>query len=176
MENYADIQPQVKLEIDNALKAYTEDKRFTVANVPAHSHTGVESLKVLFSNLEGRKRFIVIRIVEATTNTAIANVVGGDFTMPFGGYITDIFACVDTAGTTNTTTIDVNKNGSTILLTKITIDSTEKTSTTGATPYQMDSTKYNFIIGDILTFDVDAISTTPAKGLTIYLNVIETTP
>ena len=102
--------------------------------------------------------------------------------MPFQGYVTSVGATVDTAGTTGTTTVDINLTTiapaatSSILLTKITIDSTENSSRTAATPSVLDSSKVNFSTGDIFTFDVDAVSTTPAKGLTIFMNVVEMTP
>ncbi len=64
-------------------------------------------------------------MVEATTDTAVATTKGGDLEIPITGTITEIGAYVDTAGTTGTMTIDVNKNGTTLMKTnKITIDTT----------------------------------------------------
>ena len=162
-------------QFNKAIESYSTKNMFTASNVPVHSHTGADSVKVNYNNLENRTRFVVCRIVEATTNTAVANVVGGDFTMPFVGHVVSVGATVDTAGTTNTTTIDVNKNGTSIMKTKITIDSSEKTSRTAATLPIVEPTYQNFNVGDIFTFDVDAISSTAAKGLTIFMNVIDTT-
>lgn len=131
-----------------------------------HKHTGADLTKKVEN-----KHNIPIRLVASGTNTAVAATVAGDFVFPFSGYITDIAATVDTAGVTNTTTIDVLKNGASIMGTKITIDSSEKTSRTAATQYAIKV--FSFSLGDILTFNIDAISTTPAKGTTIYLQVIE---
>jgi hypothetical protein len=117
-------------------------------------------------------RYYVYRIVGETTNTAIANVVGGDLRSRFAGTIIAVGAYVDTAGVTNLTTLDINKNGTTILSTKITIDSTEKTSATAATPAVISVT--SLADDDILTFDIDAIQTTAAKGLTVWLAVRRT--
>lgn len=162
-------------QFNEAIDTYATRNQFGVSKVPAHTHNGTDSLIFNYNNLENKTRFVVCRIVEATTNTAVANVVGGDFVMPFDGYVVSVGATVDTAGTTNTTTIDVNKNGATIMTTKITIDSTEKTSRTAATSPLVNANLQNFNTGDIFTFDIDAISTTAAKGLTVFINVVDIT-
>ena len=131
-----------------------------------HKHTGADLTPKL-----SQRHYFSLRIVAPTTNTSVANVVGGDFAVPFSGYIDSIEATVDTAGTTNTTDIDVNINGSTIMTSKLKIDSTEKTTRTAATRPVIKS--FSFSVGDIFTFDVDAISTTAAQGLTIHLTLIE---
>jgi len=115
------------------------------------------------------RKFIALRVLDATSNQAVENVIGGDFEMPFGGVVNNVFAYDDTAGVTGLATIDINKNAVTILSTKITIDSTEKTSRTAATPPVISVSTFNK--GDIFTIDVDGIQTTPAKGLTIMLDV-----
>lgn len=117
-------------------------------------------------------RYLLIRVLEAATNMAVANVVGGDLELPFTGAITEIGAYVDTAGVTGLATIDVNLNGVTILSTKITIDSAEKSSRTAATPPVLSVTAVT--VGDLITVDVDGIQTTIAKGLTIRLGIRQT--
>jgi hypothetical protein len=117
-------------------------------------------------------RYFNIRCVEAATSMAVANVVGGDVEAPFAGTITEVGAYVDTAGTTNVSTIDINKNGTTILSTKVTIDSAEKSSRTAATPAVISVT--SLAAGDIFTIDVDGISTTAPKGLTVRIGVRQT--
>lgn len=160
-------------DFDKAIKDYSENNMYQVSNVPAHAHTGTDSLRVDFANVANRTRFVLYRIVNPTVDTTVANVVGGDFVMPFAGFVSDVGATVDTAGTTGTTTIDINKNNSTILKTKITIDSTEKTSRTAATPPVINVAVRTFEVGDIFTFDVDAINTTAAKGLTMFMDVTQ---
>jgi len=67
-------------------------------------------------------------------------------------------------------TVDIHKNGTTIMTTnKITVDSAEKTSRTAATAPVLTTTAV--AEGDIGTFDIDGIQTTPAKGLVIWLKV-----
>lgn len=116
-------------------------------------------------------RYILYRVIEATTNTAVATTKGGDLELPFTGTITEIGAYVDTAGITDTMTIDVNLNGTTLMTTnKITIDTTEKSSRTAATAPVLTTTAVT--AGDLITVDIDAIhSGTAAKGLTIRLGV-----
>lgn len=118
-------------------------------------------------------RFVLYRVLAPTTTDAVGTVVGGDFVMPFTGALTSVGATVDTAGTTGTTQFDIKKNGSSILSTKITLDSTEKTSRTAATPPVISST--TFSTGDIYTFNIDTVQTTPALGLTFFLNATQTT-
>lgn len=174
--DWQDIQPMVQLEIKNALETFKKDRQYAVADIPVHEHNGTDSINVNYSNLHNRTRYMPIRIVDPQTNNTVSTGVGGDFVMPFEGYLTDIVATVDTAGTTGTMTIDVKKNGTSIFLTKLTLDTTEKTSRTGATPYVFSASKVQFVIGDIFTFNVDAIQTTPAKGLTMLLYTVETSP
>ena len=160
-------------QFDQAIQAYAKTNMFGVAEIPAHSHTGVDSNKVDFTNLTNKKRYILYRILDPTSDTSVLSTVGGDFVMPFKGIVTSVGASVDTAGVTSTTTIDIKKNGVSILSTKITINSTETTSRTAATESIVDGTKQSFLTGDIFTFDITAISTTPAKGLTVFINVTE---
>lgn len=62
-------------------------------------------------------------------------------------------------------TVDINKNGSTILSTKLSIDSGELTSTTAATPYVATST--TCADDDLYEIDIDAAGT-DAKGLIVW--------
>jgi len=117
----------------------------------------------------GVYRYIEIRLLEATTDHTVATV-GGEFRVPRAMTIKNVGAYVDTAGVTGTATIDINEAGTTILSTKITIDTAEKTSeTAAAAPVISDSA----IAADaILTFDIDVIQTTAAKGLVVWMEVI----
>jgi len=74
---------------------------------------------------------------------------------------------VGTAGTTNSTTVDINKNGTTMFTAKPTLASTVAASTT---PYTADSTTA-LALNDKVTIDVDAIQTTPATDLYVQLYV-----
>ncbi len=161
-------------QFDQAIDKYASGNMFGVSKIPAHAHTGSDSLKVNYNNLDNRTRFILYRILDKTGDTSVTSSVGGDFVMPFDGYITDVGVTVDTAGVTNVTTIDVKNNTVSIMSTKVTIDSTEKTSRTAVTPSLINGLYKTFITGDIFTFDITTVSTTPAKGMTIFINVVQT--
>ena len=64
-------------------------------------------------------------------------------------------------------TVDINKNGTTVLSTKITIDNTEKTSVTAATPAVISVT--SFADDDEVTIDIDQVGDGTAKGLKVTL-------
>lgn len=63
-------------------------------------------------------------------------------------------------------TVDVNKNGSTILSTKMTFDNGEKTTATAATPCVISDTA--FAVDDEFSIDIDQIGDGTAKGLKVY--------
>ena len=91
------------------------------------------------------------------------------FRMPFAMTVTEVRASLSTAGTTSgTTTIDINEGGTSILSTKLTIDATEKTSTTAATPSVISDSA---LADDAeITIDIDAISGgATEKGLKVTL-------
>lgn len=112
-----------------------------------------------------------VRLLASTTDTAVGTTIGGDYRISNRAItVKAVGAFVDTAGTTNVTTIDINEAGTTILSTKITIDSTEKSSETAATPPVISD---NAIAADaVVTFDIDTVSTTAAKGLTVWIDYI----
>lgn len=82
-----------------------------------------------------------------------------------------VHALVLTAWTTWTTDIQIANVTDTVdmLSTKLTIDSTETWSDTAATPAVIDTTKDDVATNDLIRIDVDATSTTKAKGLIITL-------
>lgn len=68
---------------------------------------------------------------------------------------------VGTAGTTNSTTIDINKGGTTMFTTKPTLATTVASS---PTPFTADSAT-SLALGDKVTIDIDAVQTTAAIDL-----------
>jgi hypothetical protein len=90
------------------------------------------------------------------------------FRSPCGFTLTGVRASLTTAQTSgNIFTVDINLNGTSVLSTKITIDNTEKTSTTAATPPVI-STSSIPDDGEI-SVDVDQIGDGTAKGLKVTL-------
>lgn len=85
---------------------------------------------------------------------------------PFAFTLTAVRATLTTASTSGTPTFDINESGTSVLSTKLTIDATEKTSTTAATAAVISDSA---IADDAeLTFDIDA-SGTDAAGAKLWL-------
>lgn len=89
----------------------------------------------------------------------------GYFRAPYAMQSLTYRASLFDASSSGAVTIDINKNGSTILSTKLTIDATEKTSTTAATPYVATSTTCTD--DDEYTVDIDGAGA-DAKGLIVW--------
>lgn len=90
------------------------------------------------------------------------------FRMPYAFTLTAVRASVTTAPTGSVLTVDINENGTSILSTKLTIDATEKTSTTAATPPVISDSA---LADDAeITIDIDAVGGTIAgAGLKVVL-------
>lgn len=97
--------------------------------------------------------------------TGIAKVT---FRMPFAFTLTGVRASVTTAPTGSVLTVDINDGGTSILSTKLTIDATEKTSVTAATPPVISDTS---LADDAeITIDIDTVGSGVAgAGLKVYL-------
>lgn len=90
------------------------------------------------------------------------------FRMPYAFTVTEVRASLTTAQTSGSIfTVDINESGASILSTKLTIDNTEKTSTTAAAaPVISDAA----LADDAeITVDVDQIGSGTAAGLKIYI-------
>jgi len=124
-------------------------------------------------------RWLVFNVVDRLTDCSVLANVGGDFLSPIAGTILQsdttpfyLYATNTTAGTTGTMVVDIHLNGTTIMTTnKLDFDTTEKTTTTAATP--PDLTNTTLAVGDIITIDIDSVHTTAAKGLTVYIGIRE---
>lgn len=90
------------------------------------------------------------------------------FRMPYAFTVSAVRASLSTAQTSGSIfTVDINDGGTTILSTKLTIDNTEKTSTTAATPAVISDTA---LADDAeITIDIDQIGDGTAKGLKVVL-------
>lgn len=142
----------------------------------AEIDTGTDSTRSMpvdqFVASKRNVRYIDILILGSDVDQAIDTTINGDFEIPFSGTIISIGAYVDTAGTTGSATYDVNLNGTTLMsATKITIETGEKSSRDATTQPVLSTTAIT--TGDLITVDIDAIQTTPAKGLKIRLGIRE---
>lgn len=99
------------------------------------------------------------------------------FTIPEelnGANLTSVHARVITAGTTGTTDIQIRNVTDTadMLSTKLTIDSGETGSDTAATAAVINTSTDDVATNDLIAIDVDATSTTEAKGLVVRLQFL----
>jgi hypothetical protein len=111
--------------------------------------------------------FIAIACSDETT--AITTGTGkATFRMPYAFTLTAVRASVTTAPTGSTIIIDINEGGSTILSTKLSIDASEKTSTTAASAAVISDTA---LADDAeITIDFDQVGSTIAgAGVKVYL-------
>ena len=90
------------------------------------------------------------------------------FRMPYAFTLTSVRASLTTAQSSGSIfTVDINEGGTSILSTKLTIDNTEKTSTTATTPAVISDTA---LADDAeITIDIDQVGDGTAKGLKVVL-------
>lgn len=118
--------------------------------------------------VKGHLQTFQVQLLAEDTDQATATTIGGDYRISTRAItIVSVSTYCDTAGTTGTYTVDINEAGTTILSTKLTVDSTEKTSETAATPAVISDS--SIAANAIVTFDLDAVQTTAAKGLKILI-------
>lgn len=114
-----------------------------------------------------KKTAIPIAVSDELT-ALVSGVSKVSFRMPFGFTLTSARASVTTAPTGSVLTVDINKNGTSILSTKLTIDAGEKTSVTAATPAVISTASISD--DDEITIDIDSVGSTVAgSGLKVYL-------
>lgn len=128
--------------------------------------TAAQTAAILGTNVKSLESLIVACTDETTPITAATNKV--KFRMPYAFTVSDIRASLSTAQTSGSIfTVDVNESGTSIISTKLTIDNTERTSTTAATPPVISDSA---LADDAeMTVDVDQIGDGTACGLKITL-------
>jgi hypothetical protein len=129
-------------------------KRVTGANVKTFAQSGLPTEVQVAASDE---------TTALTTGTAKVT-----FRMPYAMTVTAVRASLSTAQASGSIfTVDINEGGTTILSTKLTIDNTEKTSTTAATPAVVSDTA---LADDAeITIDIDQIGDGTAKGLKVTI-------
>lgn len=142
------------------------------------SATGGDTNTGIDMKMKGTGKFRRPTIVGIQVIDAGSDVTTGDgkafFRVPAelnGMNLTGVAATVYTAGTTNTTDIQIRNVTDTvdILSTKITIDSGETDTATAATPAVINASNDDVATGDKIAIDIDATSTTKAKGLYVEM-------
>jgi hypothetical protein len=112
---------------------------------------------------------VEIQLAASDETTALtAGTAKMTFRMPHAMTLTAVRASLTTAQASGSIfTVDINESGTSILSTKLTIDNTEKTSTTAATPAVISDTA---LADDAeITIDIDQIGDGTATGLKITL-------
>jgi hypothetical protein len=90
------------------------------------------------------------------------------FRMPFAMTLTEVRASLVTAQASGTIfTVDINEAGVSVISTKLTIDNTELTSVTAATPPVISDS--GLADDALITIDIDQIGDGTAKGLKVLL-------
>ena len=157
-----------------------DDVAVAFANT-SEANAGTEVAKSLSPDVLAGSNFgktvVSILVFDDSQNVAVADGAGDAFwRVPSalnGMNLVEVAAHVQTAGTTNTTDIQIarTRSGSTVdmLSTKITIDSTEVDTITAAAAAVINTSNDDVATGDRIRIDVDAVSTTPPKGLIVEL-------
>ena len=111
-------------------------------------------------------------LIDADTAQEADTSIGGDWRILAACTVIEVGAyCLGTAPDGAGTIIDIHEGGITILSTKITIDTGEKSSKDAAAqPVISDSA---IAAGAVITFDIDGVAaTTPGKGLVVWMKVV----
>lgn len=146
----ADLAKADQLAIVDATANTT--KKLTIESLVESTVTGLEAVVIPCSDEE---------TAIDSTGTKVT------FRMPFAFTVTAVRASLTSACTTGTFTVDINDGGTTILSTKLTIDATEKTSTTAATAAVISDSA---LADDAeITIDVDDDGDSTATGLKVTL-------
>lgn len=128
---------------------------------------GVSDWQILVHSSGAQIIPLIIAVSDETSvlTTGTAKVT---FRVPAAFNITGVRASLTNPAATGTVTVDINEGGTSILSTKLTIDATEKTSTTAVTPVVVSDAA---LADDAeITIDIDdAGSSADAKGLKVTI-------
>lgn len=129
-------------------------------NTTAITFTFILSLKTKYES------FIIPCSDRSTPIVAATNVMS--FRMPYPFHVTEVRASLDTVQASGSIfTVDINEAGTSIISTKLTIDNTEGTSQSAATPAVISDAD---IADDaVVSVDVDQVGNGTAKGLVVTI-------
>lgn len=126
----------------------------------------LDAIDALLTPGAGKQAICIAVSDETTALTTGASKV--TFRMPYAMTLTAVRSSVTTAPTGATLVVDINEAGATILSTKLSIDASEKTSTTAASAVVISDV--NLADDAEVTIDIDQIGSSVAgAGLKVYL-------
>jgi len=139
--------------------------------VDVSAAAGSQASKITRNEMRIAMQSDLVQIMLACSDESTAITAGTGkltFRMPFAMTLTSVRANVNTAPTGSTIIIDINEGGSTILSTKLSIDASEKTSTTAASAAVISDSS---LADDAeITIDFDQVGSTIAgKGVKVTL-------
>lgn len=146
----------VTLDADDIDDASTTHKFVTSADITK------------LNNLPDAIPFKVTYAISDETTALTTGTAKITFRIPCAITLTEVRASVNTAPTGSTLIVDINESGSSILSTRLSIDATEKTSETAATPAVISD---GSLADDAeITIDIDQVGSTVAgAGLKVTL-------
>jgi hypothetical protein len=173
--SYTDLQdtPSIPNSVDDISGAAPLDSPTFTGNptVPTqaagNNSTRAASTAYVDDALAGQSEVLIIALSDETT--AITSGTGKlTYRMPFAFTCTAVRASLTTASSSGNPAIDINDGSSSIFSTALTIDASEKTSTTATTPAVISGGSHAFADDAEVTFDIDTAGT-GAVGLKVTL-------
>jgi hypothetical protein len=161
------INGKIYVKIDNG---YELDELHNVSINPLTlANRDVLSYESATSLWKNTKQPVEIQLAASDETTALTTGTAKvTFRMPHAMTLTSVRASLTTAQASGSIfTVDINQGGTSVLGTKLTIDNTEKTSTTAATPATI--TTSALTDDSEITIDIDQIGNGTATGLKITL-------
>ncbi len=144
----------------------------TDGTLAANSDANVATQKATKTYADSQPEVIMVALSDEVTQVATG--LASTIRIPFPCTMTILPRTnCNTVSSSGLPTVDIKKNGTTIFSTKVTIDVSEKTSKTAATPAVLSGGSTTFADDDEVTFHVD-VAGTGTKGLKATLSLVRT--
>jgi hypothetical protein len=164
LSDYVEISPNIKSDWNATSGDAAILNKPTLGTAAAANTTDFAPTNLVGSPIE----FVIAASNETPALTAGAAKV--TFRAPVAFRLTSVSSSVTVAPTGSTLIVDINNGANSVLSTKLSIDATEKTSATAATPAVIDATYRDFSQNAEITIDIDQVGSTVAgAGLKVIL-------